>query len=65
MPHDLEKRMTRMESRLVQLMIHLGLDPYERTYDTYHQHGCNAGTNTQSYAASKGSKRQCAAFTYR
>lgn len=29
---DLEQRMARIESRLVQLMIHLGLDPQEKRY---------------------------------
>lgn len=29
---DLELRMARMESRLVQLMIHFGLDPQEKRY---------------------------------
>ena len=30
---DLEARLTRIESRLVQLMLHFGLDPYTKTYD--------------------------------
>jgi hypothetical protein len=35
---NLERRMARIESRLVQLMIHLGADPYEKKYeDTYHR----------------------------
>lgn len=29
----LEVRLTRIESRLVQLMIHVGLDPYEKKYE--------------------------------
>lgn len=29
----LENRLARMESRLVQIMLHLGLDPYKKTYD--------------------------------
>lgn len=29
----LAQRLARIESRLVQLMIHLGLDPYEKTYE--------------------------------
>jgi hypothetical protein len=31
--HDLIARVTRVESRLVQLMIHQGLDPYRKTYE--------------------------------
>jgi hypothetical protein len=31
---ELEGRMTRIESRLVQVMYHLGLDPMERKYDS-------------------------------
>jgi len=30
---DLELRMARIESRLVQLMIHQGLDPYVKVYE--------------------------------
>lgn len=29
---SIEARLARIESRLVQLMIHLGLDPYRKTY---------------------------------
>ena len=29
----LAQRLARIESRLVQLMIHLGLDPYAQTYE--------------------------------
>jgi hypothetical protein len=31
-PENIEKRLRRIESRLVQLMIHLGLDPYGKVY---------------------------------
>lgn len=31
----IERRLARIESRLVTLMIHLGLDPYERMYDAF------------------------------
>lgn len=30
---SLDMRLARIESRLVQLMIHMGLNPYEKTYD--------------------------------
>lgn len=29
---ELAERLTRVESRLVQLMLHVGLDPYQKTY---------------------------------
>lgn len=32
---DLEQRMARIESRLVQLMIHQGLDPYTKVYEQW------------------------------
>lgn len=32
----LEARLSRMESRLVQLMLHFGLDPYSKTYSAQH-----------------------------
>lgn len=31
---DIDRRLARMETRIVQLMLHLGLNPYERTYAT-------------------------------
>ena len=31
--NDLENRVRRIESRLVQLMLHLGLNPYEKCYE--------------------------------
>lgn len=30
---DIEQRMVRIESRLVQLMLHMGLDPYNKVYE--------------------------------
>jgi len=29
---SLEQRLARIESRIVQLMLHLGVNPYEKTY---------------------------------
>lgn len=31
--HDIDARLARIESRLVQLMLHVGLNPYAKTYD--------------------------------
>jgi len=33
-----EERLIRIESRLVQIMFHLGLDPYHKTYETPNKH---------------------------
>jgi len=43
----LEARLSRMESRLVQLMLHFGLDPYSKTYSAQHpeQHTGGSGDN--------------------
>lgn len=30
---DIDRRLARLESRLVQLMLHMGLNPYEKAYD--------------------------------
>lgn len=38
---DMEKRLVRIESRLVRLMIHLGIDPYEKMYDQFESHNRN------------------------
>ena len=43
-PHqqsEMEKRLVRIESRLVRLMIHLGIDPYEKMYDQFEPHNRN------------------------
>lgn len=32
MLEEIVARLTRVESRLVQLMLHMGLDPYKKTY---------------------------------
>lgn len=38
---DMEKRLVRIESRLVQIMMHLGLDPYRKMYDQFDRHDRN------------------------
>lgn len=43
LPEDTERRLKRIESRMCQLMLHLGLDPYERLYETDSKH---SETNT-------------------
>lgn len=40
-PSEMEKRLVRIESRLVRLMIHLGIDPYEKMYDQFEPHNRN------------------------
>lgn len=32
---QIERRLARMESRIVQIMKHLDIDPYERMYDKF------------------------------
>lgn len=34
---DIDRRLARLESRLVQLMLHMGLNPYEKAYDANKQ----------------------------
>lgn len=34
---DNDARLARIESRLVQLMLHMGLNPYEKQYDANHK----------------------------
>ncbi len=38
---DMERRLVRIESRLVQIMMHLGLDPYRKMYDQFDRHDRN------------------------
>jgi hypothetical protein len=33
MNSEIDNRLARIESRLVQLMLHMGLNPYEKQYD--------------------------------
>lgn len=35
MLEEIVLRLTRVETRLVQLMLHQGLDPYKKTYDDH------------------------------
>lgn len=44
---SIEKRIIRIESRLVQIMCHLGLDPYAKTYeDTNHPNITDIATSS-------------------
>lgn len=46
----IERRLARIESRIVQIMQHLGIDPYERMYaelDTNPKHEQSPNTNSQ------------------
>lgn len=46
----IERRLARIESRIVQIMKHLGIDPYERMYaelDTNFEHSQSPNTNSQ------------------
>ena len=47
---NVERRLVRIESRLVQIMLHLGIDPYERMYEKLQsdEHSRTARPTTQS-----------------
>lgn len=48
---SVERRLVRIESRLVQIMLHLGIDPYERMYEKFQpdEHSRTAGVAPQSH----------------
>jgi hypothetical protein len=53
-PEPIERRLARIESRIVQIMNHLGIDPYERMYaelDTNPKHRQNTDADTQRRSA--------------
>ncbi len=61
MTHEesIERRLARIESRLVQLMIFLGADPYERAYDNLAsaKHTRPAKADSQSQPQTKGEQK--------
>jgi hypothetical protein len=58
-PESIEKRLARIESRIVQLMLHVGVDPYAKTYDKFtdYKHYADTGADTQSRVKAKGSRK--------
>jgi hypothetical protein len=39
-------RLIRIESRLVQIMLHLGMNPYQKAYEATNQHSTNSSIDT-------------------
>lgn len=37
----MEERLIRIESRLVQIMLHLGMNPYKKEYETPNKHSAS------------------------
>lgn len=56
---ELHKRLARMESRIVQIMLALNIDPYERMYAGFEnsKHSTTTEFDTQSQSASERHKR--------
>lgn len=46
---QLQDRLVRIESRLVQIMLHLGMNPYEKMYDDNHSNKYRADTATPGH----------------
>jgi hypothetical protein len=55
----IEKRLARIESRIVQIMLHLEIDPYVRMYDKFidDKHDQPTEPNPQSRSRAKGKSR--------
>lgn len=41
-----EERLIRIESRLVQIMLHLGMNPYKKEYETPNKHTTSPSPNS-------------------
>jgi hypothetical protein len=56
---SIEKRLARIESRIVQLMLHIGVDPYTKTYDKLldDKYDTDTKLNTQGRSKAKGRKQ--------
>lgn len=55
----LERRLARLETRLVQLMMHFGLNPYEKMHvksNSDSKYGTNFEFNTQGYYKTAGQR---------
>ena len=48
----IEQRLARIESRLVQIMLHLGIDPYVKTYDNLESAKHNPASQSHSQGRS-------------
>lgn len=49
-----EDRLIRIESRLVQIMLHLGMNPYKKEYETPNKHTTSISPNSCCGEQAKG-----------
>ena len=49
-----EDRLIRIESRLVQIMLHLGMNPYKKEYETTNKHPPNLSSDSCCGEETKG-----------
>ena len=49
-----EERLIRIESRLVQIMLHLGMNPYQKAYETPNKHPASPSLNSCCGEEAKG-----------
>lgn len=49
-----EDRLIRIESRLVQIMLHLGMNPYKKEYEATNKYTPNASSNSCCGEETKG-----------
>jgi hypothetical protein len=56
---SIEKRLARIESRIVQIMLHIGVDPYTRMYDKFvdDKHDTDTEPNPQSRVKAKSRRK--------
>lgn len=51
-------RLIRIESRLVQIMLHLGMNPYQKEYETPNQHPASVSHSSCCGEEAKGRPKQ-------
>jgi hypothetical protein len=49
-----EERLIRIESRLVQIMLHLGMNPYQKAYEATNKHPTSPSLNSCCGEETKG-----------
>ena len=50
----MEERLIRIESRLVQIMLHLGMNPYQKAYEATNQRSASISPNSCCGEEAKG-----------
>ncbi len=58
MKDDTKTRLTRIESRLVQIMLHLGMDPYRKMYEADANQPHNPDPTSFSFDSQSGGSQQ-------